>query len=393
MKAYLLISLLKIAVVLGVLFTSLAYIVWVERKMAAHIQGRWGPRRTGPFGLLQPLADVLKFIFKEDVRPERAQAPAYYLAPFLAMAFALMSISVIPFGGKMEIAGYTTWMQISDLNIGLLFIFAVTSLGVYGIALAGWSSGSKYSLMGGLRSSAQMISYELALGFSVIGVVILAGTLSLRGIVDAQSGYWFGFLPKWNIWPQFVGFVVYLISAFAETNRLPFDLPEAEAELVAGFHTEYSSLKFAMFFTAEYANMVTVSSIATLLFFGGWNAPLPFFWMRYVPTAALLALAAAILSATTRSYKLVETLVTPALAGGVALLGLAFLHPWVFTFFSPLFWFGLKVLVFLLFYIWVRWSFPRFRYDQLMSIGWKLLLPVAAVNIIVTGLVVALRSR
>jgi len=393
MTVFLLVSLLKIAVVLGVLFTSLAYIVWVERKVAAHIQGRWGPRRTGPFGLLQPLADLLKFIFKEDFQPAQVEGRIYYLAPFLAMTFALLSIAVIPFGGMIDIAGYRTWLQITDLNIGLLFVFAVTSLGVYGIALAGWSSGSKYSLLGSMRSAAQMISYELALGFSVIGVLILSGTLSLRGIVEGQSHYWFGFLPAWNIFPQFVGFVVYLIAAFAETNRLPFDLPEAEAELVAGFHTEYSSLKFAMFFTAEYANMVTVACIATLLFFGGWNAPLPFGWMRFVPTVIVLFLAAAVLQAAFRnSYKASEALVMPVFAGVVAFIGLLFLHPLFFTVFAPLFWFMVKVFIFLWFYIWVRWSFPRFRYDQLMAIGWKLLLPVAAVNILVTGLIVALGS-
>ena len=387
---FLLISLIKILVVLFVLLTALAYIVWLERKVAAHIQSRWGPYRVGPYGLLQPLADLVKFIFKEDTAPSEVNRPIYFLAPFLALVLALMSIAVIPFGPTVEIAGLQTALQITDLNIGLLFVFAVTSLGVYGIALAGWSSGSKYSLLGGLRSCAQMISYELALGFAVIGVVILSRTLSLRGIVESQSGFWLGFIPKWNIWMQFVAFFIYLTAAFAETNRLPFDLPEAEGELVAGFHTEYTSLKFAMFFTAEYANMVTVSSLATILFFGGWLRPLPGDWMRYVPTVVLLVVAALIIAMAVRSYRLSERLVIPALALVLAATGLAFLHDGFAAVAEPLFWFVSKVLVFLFFYIWVRWSVPRFRYDQLMSIGWKLLLPVAAVNILVTGLVVAL---
>jgi NADH-quinone oxidoreductase subunit H len=392
---FLIISLVKIAVVLGVLFTSLAYIVWVERKVAGRMQNRWGPHRTGPFGLLQPLADLLKFIFKEDMTPAQVNRPIYFLAPFLSMSLALMSIAVIPFGEQLQVAGYRTWLQITDLNIGLLYIFAVTSLGVYGIALAGWSSGNKYSLLGGLRSSAQMISYELGLGFAVIGVLILSGTLSLRGIVDAQQGYWFGFIPKWNIWPQFVGFLVYLTAAFAETNRTPFDLPEAEGELVGGFHTEYSSLKFAMFFTAEYANMVTVACLATLLFFGGWHAPLPFVWMNYVPAAVLVGISLLIIRTSLHTYEMEEKqwyFAVPVLACVVGVLGLAFLHHGFAALAAPVFWFVAKVFAFLFLYIWVRWSVPRFRYDQVMRLGWKVLLPVAAANILVTALIVALHG-
>jgi NADH-quinone oxidoreductase subunit H len=389
----LIISLAKIAVVLTVLFTCVAYVVWLERKVAGRIQNRWGPHRTGPFGLLQPLADFLKALFKEDFTPAQVQRPIYFLAPFLAMTLALMSIAVIPFGENITIAGHKIFFEITDLNIGLLYIFAVTSLGVYGIALAGWSSGSKYSLMGGLRSSAQMISYELGLGFAVVGVLILSGTLSLRGIVSAQSGFWFGVIPKWNIWPQFVGFLVYLTAAFAETNRTPFDLPEAEGELVGGFHTEYSSLKFAMFFTAEYANMITVACLATLLFFGGWMAPLPWAWVQHVPALVLLGMAALMTRTALRTYRLERRkwyFAVPGLAGIVGLIGLAFLHPVFAAVAAPMFWFASKVFVFLFLYIWVRWSVPRFRYDQLMHLGWKVLLPVAAANILITGLVVAL---
>lgn len=214
-RSFLIVTLLKIPVVLFVLLTLLAYLVWLERKVAARIQSRWGPCRVGPHGLLQPLADLVKFIFKEDTAPALVDRPIYFLAPFLAVALALMSIAVIPFGPQVEIAGQKTWMQITDLNIGLLFVLAVTSLGVYGVALAGLSSGSKYSLLGGLRSAAQMISYELAMTFAVIGVVILSGTLSLRGIVDGQSGFWLGFIPKWNIWPQVISFFVFLTASFA----------------------------------------------------------------------------------------------------------------------------------------------------------------------------------
>jgi len=388
---FFIISVIKIAVVLFVLLTTLAYLVWVERKVSAHIQSRWGPYRVGPFGLLQPLADLVKFIFKEDPTPALVERPIYFLAPFLAVVLALMSIAVIPFGTSVELAGYRTWMQITDLNIGLLFVFAATSLGVYGVALAGWSSGSKYSLLGGLRSSAQMVSYELAMGFSVIGLLMQAGTLSLRGIVESQSGFWLGFIPRWYIWPQCVAFLVFITAAFAETNRLPFDLPEAEGELVAGFHTEYSSLKFAMFFTAEYAHMVTASCLATLLFFGGWLRPLPWEWLRYVPTVVLLGVSFLILRTALRSYRLIERLVTPVLGLAIAGLGLAFLHDGFAAAAEPTFWFVTKVFAFLFVYIWVRWTLPRFRYDQLMSLGWKLLLPVAAVNILVTGLIVALR--
>src|SRR6202050_4150165 len=272
---FFLLSLIKAAVVAFVLLTTLAYLQWVERKVIAHIQVRIGPSRVGPHGLLQPLADVIKLITKEDLIPPYVNKFLYLAAPFFAITMALLSISVIPFGGPIHIFGDNTWMQLADLNIGVLFILAVSSVSVYGIALAGWASNNKYSLMGGLRSSAQMISYELPLSMAVAAPLLLANTPSLRHIVEQQGGYYLGFIPRWSIFqmpmPQIFSFIIFMIAAFAETNRIPFDLPEAENELVAGFHVEYSSMSFAAFFMAEYANMVTVCSIATLLFLGGWH--------------------------------------------------------------------------------------------------------------------------
>src|SRR5919198_1599072 len=260
-----LVLLLKIIVIFGGVMGALAYLTWLERKVMARVQMRPGPTRVGPFGLLQPLADGLKFLFKEDVIPTNANSFLYIAAPIVSLVPALLSFSIIPFG---------PWLQITDLSVGLLFIFAITSLGVYGIVLGGWSSNSKYPLMGAMRSSAQMISYELSLTLSVVGVLLIANTLSLNNLVLSQQGTWFGFIPRWNIFLQPVAFLVYLCSAVAETNRTPFDLAESEQELVAGWHTEYSSLKFAMFMLAEYANMVTVSALATIMFFGGWSGPL-----------------------------------------------------------------------------------------------------------------------
>ena len=335
MPLLLLAILAKVGVVLLVLLTTIAYAVWLERKVVARIQSRWGPYLVGPHGLLQPVADALKIFFKEDIVPTEVDRVVYCVAPFLAFSLALLSISVIPFGESVTIGGATIHFQITDLNVGLLFVFAVTSLGVYGVALAGWSSNSKYSLLGGLRSSAQMISYELSLGLGVVGVVMLAGSLSLREIVERQSGLW-------NVFVQPVGFLIYFTAAVAETNRIPFDLPEGESELVGGFHTEYSSFKFAMFFMAEYANIVTVSCLATLLFFGGWLGPV------FGPP-------------------LLRTLL-------------------------PVFWFCLKVFCFLFLYIWIRGTLPRFRYDQLMAFGWKFLLPLGLLNVLVTSLVLAWRS-
>src|ERR1017187_7999337 len=276
---FLLLSLIKAAVIAFVLLTTLAYLQWIERKVIGHIQLRVGPYRVGPHGLLQPLADVVKLITKEGVLPSHVNKFFYLLAPFIAVVLALISISVIPFGPQITIGPVTTWMQLTDLNIGILFVLAVSSVGVYGVALGGWASNNKYSLLGGLRSSAQMISYELPLALAIAAPLLMVNTLSLREIVNAQGGFVLGFIPRWAIlqgpWPQILGFLVFLIAAFAETNRVPFDLPEAENELVAGFHTEYSSMKFAAFFMAEYANMITVSCMGTLLFLGGWQPLFP----------------------------------------------------------------------------------------------------------------------
>jgi NADH-quinone oxidoreductase subunit H len=336
--------------VVFILLTAVAYSVWLERKVSAHIQNRWGPTRVGPFGLLQPLADGVKFIFKEDLTEPYAYKPLYIAAPIIAVVFAISSIAVIPFGNWVNIGPidkfgpWGTYLQITDLNIGLLVVLGITSMGVYGVALAGWSSNNKYSLLGAMRASAQMVSYEVSLGLSLVGVIIVSGSLSLRDIVDAQAGHFWGFIPRWNIFHgQTLAFFVYLIAAYAETNRTPFDLPEAESELVAGYHTEYSAMKFAMFFMAEYANMVTVACLATILFLGGWHGPIFF--------------ASPILHAL-----------------------------------MPVFWFCLKVFFFMFLYVWVRWTLPRFRYDQLMAFGWKVLLPLAIANIVVTALIVAGRA-
>jgi NADH-quinone oxidoreductase subunit H len=338
---FILVSVVKIVIALLVLLTAVAYTVWLERKVVGHIQNRWGPTRVGPFGLMQPLADGVKFLFKEDITPPHVHKLLYTAAPMLAVVFALTSIAVIPIGNFITLGGVQIPLEITDVNIGLLIVLGITSLGVYGVALAGWSSNSKYSLLGGLRASAQMVSYEIALGLSLVGVLIMAGSFSLRDIVNAQSGHFWGFIPRWNIFQgQIVAFFIYLTAAYAETNRIPFDLPEAETELVAGYHTEYSSMKFAMFFMAEYANMITVACLATILFLGGWHGPL---------------------------------------------FGPAWLQALL-----PIGWFLLRVFGFLFVYIWVRGTLPRFRYDQLMAFGWKFLLPLAIANLVITALVVAL---
>ncbi|HDY89541.1 MAG TPA: NADH-quinone oxidoreductase subunit NuoH [bacterium] len=322
---YTILATIKIGLVIGLLLLVIAYLIWVERKVMAHMQVRLGPMRVGWHGLLQPIADGLKLIFKEDIIPTHASKVLFVLAPVIATVPALMTFAVIPFGDTISIMGYSIDMVITDVNIGILYILAITSVGVYGVLIAGWSSNNKYSLLGGLRSSAQMISYELSLGLSLIGVLMFTQSLSLVDIVNAQSKYWFVFL-------QPVGFIVYAISAIAEVNRCPFDLPEAETELVAGFHTEYSSMKFALFFMAEYANIITVSAIAVTFFFGGWRGP----------------------------------------------------------FLPPIVWFMIKLALCIFFFIWLRSTYPRFRYDQLMKFGWKVLLPVALANILITGVVMVL---
>jgi len=341
-ETFLIVSIIKIVIAVFILLTAVAYTTLLERKVVAHLQNRWGPTRVGPFGIWQPLADGLKFIFKEDVTPPFANRPLYLLAPVIALVTALTSIAVIPVGPWIKVAGVSTPLQITDVNIGLLIILGVASVGVYGGALAGWSSNSKYSMLASLRASAQMMSYEIALGLSLVGVLILGGSFSLRDIVDSQSGLWLGFIPKWNLFKgQIVAFFIYIMAAYAETNRIPFDLAEAETELVGGYHTEYSSMKFAMFFMAEYANMFTVACLASIVFLGGWSGPV---W-------------------------------GPPLAQSLI----------------PIFWFALRVFAFIFIYIWVRGTLPRFRYDQLMGFGWKFLLPLAIANIVVTSFVVAVK--
>jgi NADH-quinone oxidoreductase subunit H len=346
-EIFLLFTIIKIAVVLGITLGAVAYTVLLERKVLGRLQNRWGPSRVGPFGLLQPLVDGLKLFLKEDMMPLAVERPLFVIAPIIALGCALISIAVVPFGARTMIHGVDLF-QIADLNIGLLVILGVTSIGVYGIALSGWSSNNKYTLFGSLRATAQMISYELALGLSLVGVVLRAQSLSLRDIVASQSAH--GAI-SWNIFGgfQFVAFFIYLMAAYAETNRSPFDLAEAESEIV-GYHIEYSSMKFAMFFMAEYGNMITVACVATLLFFGGASSP----WghlFDHIGSGPILT----------------------------ALFSVA--------------WFVAKVFAFLLLYIWVRGTLPRFRYDQLMSFGWKFLLPVAMVNILATALALSYHHR
>ena len=394
-----LVSLVKIIVLLLLLMTALAYITWFERKVVAHIQARWGPYRVGPHGLLQPVADGIKFLFKEDLAPARADKFVFVLAPFLTFSLAISSIALIPFGPMdISIFGQRTPLQVANVSIGLLFLFALSSIGVYGVALAGWSSNSKYSLLGGLRSTAQMVSYELTLTLSVVGVLLMAGTLNFREIIEAQGGSAWGFL-HWNLFarpfPQLLGFICFFTAAIAETNRLPFDLPEAEGELGAGFHTEYSSFKFAMFFIGEYSSMVTVSCLATILFFGGWLSPFPdaptWSWTLYIPAAGFIIAGVAIIAYGVRYSTIFGRILMPVVGLAVAALGAMFSRPEAMEFVQGPFWFLLKVFIFLFIYVWVRGTLPRFRYDQLMGLGWKILFPLALANVILTSLAVAAR--
>jgi NADH-quinone oxidoreductase subunit H len=383
-------SIIKIAVLLVIVMTALAYLSWAERKIIAHIQSRWGPYYVGAHGLLQPLADGLKFLFKEDLTPSAADKFAYTLAPFLAFSLAVTAIALIPFGPPSIQFPFLSGQQafsVADVSLGLLVVFAITSMGVYGVVLAGWSSNSKYPLLGGLRSSAQMVSYEVSLTMSVVGVVLLAGTLNFNEIIGSQRGYWFHLIPRWHVFPQIIGFLCYLIAAIAETNRVPFDLPEGETELVGGFHTEYSSFKFAMFFMAEYGNMITVSCLATILFFGGWLSPFPdrWTWQLYLPGATLMLLGfycAYDTVTTMRGVARIQLTVVTLLCLGA---GVVCLLPPVAAVIQGPFWIATKILLFLFFYIWLRGTLPRFRYDQLMSFGWKLLLPVSLANLVLTA--------
>ena len=330
-----LIPLIKIVIILGLILTTVIMLVYAERRVSAFIQGRFGPNRVGPFGLFQAVADVIKLILKEDIVPKAASKFLHSLAPIISLTVALVTLAVVPFGGSVYLFGKEISLMVAPgVNIGILYILAMSSLGVYGITLSGWSSNNKYSLLGGLRSTAQMISYEISMGLAIIGIIMMTGSLQLEDIVRLQSGW------KWNFIFQPIGFITFIIAAFAETNRLPFDLPEAEAELVAGFHTEYSGLKFGMFFLAEYANMITAAALITTLYLGGYRIPY------------------------------------------IEMLGIS--QNWMglisfIAFFS-------KIIFILLFMIWVRWTLPRFRYDQLMNLGWKVMLPLGLLNIFLTGI-------
>jgi len=394
--AFLIVPIIKIVILIFLVLTVDAYLTWIERKVIAHIQARWGPHRVGPHGLLQPLADGLKFIMKEDPLPASVDKIAYFLAPFITLMLALTSLAVIPFGpGHFKIWGYESTIGIADVNISLLVLFAITALGVYGVALAGWASNNKYSLLGGLRSSAQMISYELALTLSVVGVLLISGDFSLRGIVEQQGAHGRG-LRDWNIIPQFIGFICFFIAAIAETNRVPFDLPEAESELVAGFHTEYASMKFAMFFIAEYTSMITVSCLATILFFGGWISPFPTTWTFaiYLPSVLLIPLGLWVIYDGVRYETIFGRVLLPGVGTILLALGIALLlFPSANALVQGPFWFFAKVFTFLFIYIWMRGTLPRFRYDQLMSFGWKFLLPVSIANVVLTTIAVILWGK
>jgi len=323
MLEVIIISLIKVIVVFVVLLTACAYLTLLERRVVARFQTRLGPIYAGPAGLLQPVADLVKLLFKEDIVPRHVDRVLYILAPLAAFIPATLSFVVIPFGSSLTILGREIDLVLSNLNVGILYVFAVASLGVYSIILSGWSSNSKYSLLGSLRSSAQMISYEVSMGLAVVGVVLVSGSLNLNEIVSGQE-------RLWNIFLQPVGFIIFVICGIAETNRAPFDLPEAESELVAGYHTEYSAMKFGLFYVGEYANMITISALVTTLYLGGWQGP--------------------------------------AASGLLSVV-----------------WFSIKVFCFLFLYLWLRATLPRFRYDQLMNFGWKILLPLALLNVLVTA--------
>ncbi len=340
------ITLAKITIVVMVIMTGAAVVTYAERRISAFIQNRIGPNRVGPYGSLQLLADVVKLVMKEDIVPKAANKTVHDLAPMISLAVALSTFAVIPFGNTIELFGQHIKLIVADVNIGILYILALTSIGVYGLTLAGWSSNSKYSLLGGLRSSAQLISYELSMGLSIIGVLMVAESLRLDQIVLHQTSYLGGWLPAWNIFVQPLGCVIFVVSAFAETNRLPFDLPEAEPELVGGYHTEYSGMKFGMFMLSEYINLITSSALITTLFLGGWHMPFAETWNLSPLILSLLQIAA----------------------------------------------FVAKVSIVIFFFIIVRWTIPRFRYDQLMNLGWKVLLPFAILNVVATGLIILLNS-
>jgi NADH-quinone oxidoreductase subunit H len=335
----------RVAVIFAALLISVMLVIWIERKVVADMQVRVGPNRAGPFGILITLADGIKLFFKEGITPSTADRPVYLIAPLASMVPAMLAFAVIPFGTGVFIFHRRVPFQITDLNVGILWILAMASLAVYGVVLAGWSSGSNYPLLGAIRSSAQLISYEVGMGLGLVAVLLYSGTLTMSGIVASQADHFgvtgLGWLPKWNIFFQFPAFVIYMVAALAETNRPPFDLPEAETELVAGYHTEYSGIKFAMFFLAEYMQMLTISAVGVTLFLGGWHGPM-FHVVRWL---------------------------------------------W------PLLWFLVKVYVIVFVLVWIRATLPRFRYDRLMSFGWKVLIPSGLLWILVTGAYIALPTK
>jgi NADH-quinone oxidoreductase subunit H len=391
---------IQILIVILVVPLLIAYLQLVERKVLGFIQVRLAPRRVGWHGLLQPIADAVKLLIKEDIVPEKADRFLFTLAPVVTVIPALAALAVIPFAGdSFTLFGYTIHPWVTDVNVALLYLLAISSLGIYGIILGGWASNSKYSLLGALRSSAQMISYEVPLGFALIGVMMLTGSASMVEIVQRQKE-----AGVWYVVPQIVGFFCYFISAVAETNRVPFDLPEAEAELVAGFHTEYSGMKFAFFFLAEYTNMIVVSSIVTILFFGGWLRPFPnvasLWWLEngwLVLTPLVLGGFVGWLLDRRSPGPGLRFMFTGGVLGGIAGTVVAFTNAWGLAglsvpVLSGAFWFSLKLSFFLFLYIWFRGTYPRYRYDQLMKLGWKWLIPLSILNVIGTGLVVLLRS-
>ena len=364
------------------------YIVLLERKVMADIQARLGPMRVGPHGLLQPIADAVKLLLKEDIIPTMADKLVFWVAPVIPVVTGLVAFSVVPFSDT---------VYVTDTNIGLLFILAVSSLGILGIILGGWSSNSHYPLLGALRSTAQLVSYEVALGFAIVGGLMVAGTLSMQGIVKAQFDQ-----HMWFIFYQPVAFFIYFVAALAETNRTPFDMPEAESEIVAGYHTEYSGFRFALYFLAEYANMTIVSAIAVTLFLGGWLRPFPnvraLDFLDYMPVAMMFGLAALSFLDVVREARPIEKIAMTGVGGLCFLLGVVLLPPVdqalglpvLLDYVKNFFWFLAKVFLALYSFILIRFTFPRYRYDQLMSVGWRWLIPLAIANVIVTGIIMVL---
>jgi NADH-quinone oxidoreductase subunit H len=416
-------TLLKILFMFLVIMGLLPPLIWAERKGAAFIQDRTGPNRASLAGLrlaglIHPIADVLKLVFKEDVRPAHRHHVLYALAPFIVMSVALTTYAVIPFGDYLEVAGRRVALIVADLNVGILYVLAIASLGTYGVVLGGWAANNKFTFLGGVRASAQMISYEITMGLALLGLLLVFSSFRLTDIVAGQGALIWGFLPSWGVVVQPVGFLLFITAVFAETNRNPFDLPEGESEIVAGFHLEYSSLKFALFFMAEYAHMIVGAALITTLYFGGYQIP----WLPrpvlerhagFLLSVVLVGLIVLSLVAATLYFRRAqrergrfgdardrEPGVLGAVCSVLALLGVVALslQPWrlgpqgasLFATFSQIGAFLAKVVFFSWLFIWVRWTLPRFRYDQLMSLGWKIMLPLGLANLMATALILAL---